>query len=129
VGAIASPPRLLQLLPFRLWYVAAGIAAVWIAAVARGGSPPGRVALSEYGATRGTPDEGDQMSTDEERLALAREIQAYDVRLGLLPPFGTDPRNAAFRAELQRSRDLAAHRLAELETDGDGLAAEARKSD
>ncbi len=55
------------------------------------------------------------MSADEEQLALAREIQACDVRLDLLPPVGQEPRNEAFRGELQQRRDEAANRLAQLD--------------
>jgi hypothetical protein len=55
------------------------------------------------------------MSADQEQLALAREIQACDVRLDLLPPFGQEPRNEAFRDELRKRRDDAARRLAELD--------------
>jgi hypothetical protein len=55
------------------------------------------------------------MSIDEQRHALAREIQACDVRLSLLPPFGQEPRNEAFRDELHRQRDDAASALAALE--------------
>lgn len=55
------------------------------------------------------------MSIDEHRDALAREIQACDVKLGLLPPFGREHRDHAFRAELLRKRDEAAEALAEIE--------------
>ena len=54
------------------------------------------------------------MSTDEQRHVLAREIQACDVRLSLLPP-GQGPRNDTFREELRGQRDEAARALAALE--------------
>ncbi len=53
------------------------------------------------------------MAVDEEMLALAREVQACDVRLGLMPNDGE--RAAALRRELERRRDEAARRLAALE--------------
>jgi hypothetical protein len=55
------------------------------------------------------------MNADMERFALAREIQACQVRLELLPPYGQEPRNEAFRDELRQRRDDATRRLAELE--------------
>jgi hypothetical protein len=56
------------------------------------------------------------MSADQEQLALAREIQACDVRLDLLPPsFGQESRSDWFRDELRQRRDDASRRLAELE--------------
>ena len=54
------------------------------------------------------------MTIDEQRHALAREIQACDVRLGLLPPFGQEPRNERFREELHERRAEAARALAAL---------------
>ena len=57
------------------------------------------------------------MSVSEELMALAREVQACDVRLGLLP-VASDDRNDAFRRELQDRRRDAAARLAQLEAEG-----------
>ena len=53
------------------------------------------------------------MSVDTELLALAREVQGCDVRLGLLPP--EDRRNVELRRELEERRASAAERLAALE--------------
>jgi hypothetical protein len=53
------------------------------------------------------------MSVDTELLALAREVQGCDVRLGLLPP--DESRNLELRRELAERRASAAERLAVLE--------------
>jgi hypothetical protein len=58
--------------------------------------------------------EGGTMSGDEERFALAREIEACEVRLRLLPPFESDDRTKAFKLELEQRRTVAAQRLGEL---------------
>jgi hypothetical protein len=58
---------------------------------------------------------GRSMSVDTELLALAREVQACDVRLALLPP--GNGRRAAFRSELEERRASAAERLATLEAE------------
>ncbi len=53
---------------------------------------------------------------DAERDVLVREIQACDVRLGLLPPLeGQGSRHEAFREELLHRREAAVQRLALLE--------------
>jgi hypothetical protein len=54
------------------------------------------------------------MTADEERLVLAREIEACEVRLLLLPPFESDDRTKAFKLELEQRRTVAAQRLGEL---------------
>jgi hypothetical protein len=54
------------------------------------------------------------MSADEEKLLLAREIEACEVRLRLLPPFESDERSKAFKLELEQRRTVAANRLGEL---------------
>jgi hypothetical protein len=61
------------------------------------------------------------MSIDEQRHALAREVQACDVRLSLLPPFGQEPRNETFREELLQRRHDAASELAALKRLGAGI--------
>ena len=55
------------------------------------------------------------MSVDAELLQLAREVQACDVRLGLIS--ADDRRNVQFRRELEQRRATAAARLAELEAE------------
>jgi hypothetical protein len=62
-------------------------------------------------------DEGDGMSVDVEMLELAREVQACEVRLGLMPASLGDSRNEAFRQELLDRHAIAAKRLAELESE------------
>lgn len=49
--------------------------------------------------------------TDDEQMALVREIEACDVRLSLLPAFDGTELDASFRRELQARRDDAAARL------------------
>jgi hypothetical protein len=49
---------------------------------------------------------------EDDESELLREVQACDVRLGLLPPFDSTGRNEAFRHELQERRARAVERLA-----------------
>ena len=58
-------------------------------------------------------------AADAERAVLVREIQACDVRLGLLPPEGQESRHETFREELLHRREAAAQRLAQLEPAAD----------
>jgi hypothetical protein len=60
----------------------------------------------------GAHPRGRWMSVDTELLELAREVQAYDVRLRLL---SNDRRNGKFRRELEELRAAAAAKLAEAE--------------
>jgi len=95
--------RVAPSIPLRLWRIAAGAgAALQTAAIA-----------SDLVARRLPPTHGSnrQTSADEERLTLAREIEACDVRLRLLPPFESNDRDESFRRELQQRRDDAAARL------------------
>jgi hypothetical protein len=55
------------------------------------------------------------LAIDGELLALAREVQACDVRLALLGPFDADDRHESLRAELENRRADAARQLALLE--------------
>ena len=121
VAAVRTAP----LLTLRLWRLAIGTgSAVQVVASASdrafrrlqpGPIATGRGAVPEYGATGGESTEGGEMDAEKERVALAREIQGCDVRLGLLPPAGQEPRNEAFRAELEQRRVDALQRLAQLE--------------
>jgi hypothetical protein len=54
------------------------------------------------------------MDVDDEVAALERELQACDVRLGLMPPADAGNRNDTLRRELEHRRADVLRRLEEI---------------